>query len=290
MKNKGTFFSKKNTIRVRGKIMELTTPKIMGILNVTPDSFYDGGRYTNDQLIIRKVRQMITEGADFIDVGAFSSHPGADLISEMDEMKRLEPALKAIRKNFPGIMLSVDTFRSGIARNVVENYNVNIINDIFAGTADDNMYRTIADLGVPYVIMHMKGTPQNMQKNPVYKNVTKEIFMFFSERLKYIRQAGVNDIIIDPGFGFGKTIQHNYTVLKQLNAFKIFELPVLVGLSRKSFIYKLLETVPEESLNGTTVLNTIALINGASILRVHDVKEAKEAIRLTQMYIHVTDG
>jgi dihydropteroate synthase len=247
MKNKGTFFSKKNTIRVRGKIMELTTPKIMGILNVTPDSFYDGGRYTNDQLIIRKVRQMITEGADFIDVGAFSSHPGADLISEMDEMKRLEPALKAIRKHFPYILLSVDTFRSGIARNVVENYNVNIINDIFAGTADDNMYRTIADLGVPYVIMHMKGTPQNMQKNPVYKNVTKEIFMFFSERLKYIRQAGVNDIIIDPGFGFGKTIQHNYTVLKQLNAFKIFELPVLVGLSRKSFIYKLLETVQHTS-------------------------------------------
>jgi dihydropteroate synthase len=290
MKNKGTFFSKKNTIRIRGKIMELTTPKIMGILNVTPDSFYDGGKYTNDQLIIGKVRQMITEGADFIDIGAFSSRPGADLISEMDEMKRLEPALKAIRKHFPYILLSVDTFRSGIARNVVENYDVNIINDIFAGTADDEMYQTVADLGVPYVIMHLKGTPQNMQKNPVYKNVTKEIFMFFSERLKHIRQAGVNDIIIDPGFGFGKTIQHNYTLLKQLETFKIFELPILVGLSRKSFIYKLLKTVPEESLNGTTVLNTVALINGASILRVHDVKEAKEAICLTQMYMHATDG
>ncbi len=290
MKNKDTFFSKKITIRIRGKIMELNTPKIMGILNVTPDSFYDGGRYSNVHLIIGRVRQMITEGADFIDVGAFSSRPGADLISEMDEMKRLEPALKTIRKHFPDILLSVDTFRSEIAKNVVENYDVNIINDIFAGTADDNMYQTVADLGVPYVIMHLKGTPQNMQKNPVYKNVTKEIFMFFAERLKHIRQAGINDIIIDPGFGFGKTIQHNYTILKQLDTFKIFELPVLVGLSRKSLIYKALKTVPEESLNGTTVLNTIALINGASILRVHDVKEAKEVIRLTQMYLQATDG
>ena len=289
MKNKGTFFSKKSTIRIRGKIIELSDPGIMGVLNVTPDSFYDGGRYTSEQLIIERVRQMITEGADFIDIGAFSSRPGADFVSENDEVKRLKPALDAIRKHFPDSILSVDTFRSGIAKFAVENFNVDMVNDIFAGNADDNMYQTVADLGVPYIIMHMKGTPQNMQKNPSYKNVTKEIFMFFSEKLSRIRNAGVNDIIIDPGFGFGKTIEHNYTILKQLNAFKIFELPVMVGLSRKSFIYKVLKTVPEESLNGTTVLNTIALVNGASILRVHDVKEAKEAIKITQMYLNATD-
>ena len=289
MKNKGTFFSKKSTIRIRGKIIELSDPGIMGVLNVTPDSFYDGGRYTSEQLIIERVRQMITEGADFIDIGAFSSRPGADFVSENDEVKRLKPALDAIRKHFPDSILSIDTFRSGIAKFAVENFNVDMVNDIFAGNADDNMYQTVADLGVPYIIMHMKGTPQNMQKNPSYKNVTKEIFMFFSEKLSRIRNAGVNDIIIDPGFGFGKTIEHNYTILKQLDAFKIFELPVMVGLSRKSFIYKVLKTVPEESLNGTTVLNTIALVNGASILRVHDVKEAKEAIKITQMYLNATD-
>ena len=289
MKNKGTFFSKKSTLRIRGKIFELSDPKIMGVLNVTPDSFYDGGRYTNEQLIVDRVRQMISEGADFIDVGAFSSRPGADFVSENDEVNRLNPALTAIRKHFPDSILSIDTFRSGIAKFAVENFNVDIINDIFAGKADDKMYQTVAELGVPYIIMHMKGTPQNMQKNPSYKNVTKEIFMFFSEKLSQIRHAGVNDIVIDPGFGFGKTIEHNYTILKQLDAFKIFELPVMVGLSRKSFIYKVLKTVPEESLNGTTVLNTIALVNGASILRVHDVKEAKEAIRLTQMYLNATD-
>ena len=289
MKNKGTFFSKKSTIRIRGKIIELSDPRIMGVLNVTPDSFYDGGRYTSEQLIIERVRQMITEGADFIDIGAFSSRPGADFVSENDEVKRLKPALDAIRKHFPDSILSIDTFRSGIVKFAVENFNVDMVNDIFAGNADDNMYQTVADLGVPYIIMHMKGTPQNMQKNPSYKNVTKEIFMFFSEKLSRIRNAGVNDIIIDPGFGFGKTIEHNYTILKQLNAFKIFELPVMVGLSRKSFIYKVLKTVPEESLNGTTVLNTIALVNGASILRVHDVKEAKEAIKITQMYLNATD-
>jgi len=289
MKNKDTFFSKKSTISIRGKIIELSDPKIMGVLNVTPDSFYDGGRYTSEQLIIERVRQMITEGADFIDIGAFSSRPGADFISENDEVKRLEPALDAIRKHFPDSILSIDTFRSGIAKFAVENFSIDMINDIFAGNADDNMYQTVADLGVPYIIMHMKGSPQNMQKNPFYKNVTKEILMFFSEKLSRIRHAGVNDIIIDPGFGFGKTIEHNYTILKQLDVFKIFELPVMVGLSRKSFIYKVLKTVPEESLNGTTVLNTIALVNGASILRVHDVKEAKEAIRITQMYLNATD-
>jgi len=289
MKNKDTFFSKKSTIRIRGKIIELSDPKIMGVLNVTPDSFYDGGRYTSEQLIVERVRRMITEGADFIDIGAFSSRPGVDFVSENDEVKRLKPALTAIRKHFPDSILSIDTFRSGIAKYAVENFNIDMINDIFAGNADDNMYHTVADLGIPYIIMHMKGTPQNMQKNPSYKNVTKEIFMFFSEKLTRIRHAGVNDIIIDPGFGFGKTIEHNYTILKQLDAFKIFELPIMVGLSRKSFIYKVLKTVPEESLNGTTVLNTIALVNGAGILRVHDVKEAKEAIKITQMYLNATD-
>jgi dihydropteroate synthase len=289
MKNKGTFFSKKFTLRIRGKIIGLSDPKIMGILNVTPDSFYDGGKYTSERLVIERVRKMISEGADFIDVGAFSSRPGAALISENDEIKRLEPALNAIRTHYPDTIISVDTFRSAIAKFAVENFNVDIINDIFAGMADENMYKTIADLDVPYIIMHMKGKPEQMQKNPSYQNVTKEILIFFSEKLNQIRQAGVNDIIIDPGFGFGKTIEHNYTILKQLDAFKIFELPVMVGISRKSFIYKVLNTIPEESLNGTTVLNTIALINGAGILRVHDVKEAKEAIKITQMYLHATD-
>ncbi len=289
MQNKGTFFHKKLTLRINGKILELSDPKIMGILNVTPDSFYDGGRYTSEQRIIEKVRQMVTEGADFIDIGAFSSRPGAAPVSENEEIKRLEPALKAIRKLYPDIILSVDTFRSGIAKFAVDNFGVNMINDIFAGTADGNMYHAVADLGVPYIMMHMKGTPQDMQKNPAYENVTKEILMFFSEKLSQIRHTGVNDVIIDPGFGFGKTIEHNYTLLKQLDAFKIFELPVLVGVSRKSFIYKVLNTVPEESLNGTTVLNTIALMNGANILRVHDVKEAKEVIKITQMVLDATD-
>ena len=194
MKNKGTFFSKKSTLRIRGKIFELSDPKIMGVLNVTPDSFYDGGRYTNEQLIVDRVRQMISEGADFIDVGAFSSRPGADFVSENDEVNRLNPALTAIRKHFPDSILSIDTFRSGIAKFAVENFNVDIINDIFAGKADDKMYQTVAELGVPYIIIHMKGTPQNMQKNPSYKNVTKEIFMFFSEKLSQIRHAGVNDL------------------------------------------------------------------------------------------------
>jgi dihydropteroate synthase len=289
MENKGTFFSKKSTLRIRGKMIELSSPKIMGIMNVTPDSFYDGGRYTSEQHIVKKVHQMIKEGADYIDVGALSSRPGAAPVSEKEEIKRLEPALNAIRKHFPDSILSVDTFRSGIAKFAVENFHVDIINDIFAGRADSNMFKTIAALGVPYIIMHMKGTPQDMQRSPIYENVTKEIFMFFSERLRLIRHAGVKDVIIDPGFGFGKTIEHNYTILKQLDTFKIFELPVLVGLSRKSFIYKVLNTIPEESLNGTTVLNTVALVNGADILRVHDVKEANEAIRITHMYLNATD-
>ncbi len=289
MKNKGTFFSKKSTLRIRGKIIELSAPKIMGILNVTPDSFYDGGRYTSDKLIIERVHRMIGEGADFIDVGAYSSRPGAVHISEKEEIKRLEPALKAIRKHFPDCLLSVDTFRPGIARFAVENFQVDIINDIFAGAADSAMFKTIADLGTPYIIMHMKGTPQDMQKKPTYQDVTKEILMFFSDKLREIRLAGVNDIIIDPGFGFGKTIEHNYTILRQLDTFKILELPIMAGLSRKSFIYKVLNVTPEESLNGTTVLNTIALVNGASILRVHDVKEANEAIKIAQMYLHATN-
>ena len=289
MKDKDTFFLKKYTLQIGGKIVELSTPKIMGILNVTPDSFYDGNKYTNQKKILEKVTQMINEGADFIDVGAVSSRPGADPVTADEELKRLNMALEVIRDHFPDIILSIDTCRSEIAEYVIKTFKAGMINDITAGSADEKMLSIVAASEVPYIMMHMKGNPQIMQKNPVYENVTKEVIGFFSERLEQARLAGINDIIIDPGFGFGKTIQHNYTLLNQLDAFKIFELPVMVGVSRKSMIYKTLEITPEESLNGTTILNTLALVNGADILRVHDVKEAKEAIRLTQMWLKATN-
>jgi dihydropteroate synthase len=282
---KDTFFLKKSTITCKGKLVDLSTPKIMGILNVTPDSFYDGGRYTNKDIILRRVEKMLEEGADLIDIGAYSSRPGADDIPAGEELKRLEMALQPIREKFQGILVSVDTFRSEVAKHVVENFEVDIINDISAGNADKKMFDTIATLGIPYIIMHMKGTPKNMQENPGYKDVVKEIFMFFSEKLYQLRLLGVNDIIIDPGFGFGKTIEHNYQVLNQLDSFRMFELPVMVGISRKTMIYKTLDITPGDALNGTTVLHTISLLNGANILRVHDVKEAKQAIKLCELYM-----
>jgi len=282
MQPKDTFFSKKLTINCHGVIIDFSVPKVMGILNVTPDSFYDGGRYSNEEEILKRVELLIDEGADIIDIGAYSSRPGAKEISIEEEIKRLNIALKIVRNKYQDSIISVDTFRSEVARWSVEKYGVDIINDISAGDLDKNMFQTVADLQVPYIMMHMKGTPVNMQHEPHYENVVKEIMMYFSEKVNQLREIGVNDIIIDPGFGFGKTIEHNYQLLKHLGDFKWFNLPILAGVSRKSMIHKFLNINPDESLNGTSVINTIALLNGADILRVHDVKQAKEAVQLIQ--------
>ena len=283
MKSKDTFFSKKYSLNCRGKLINLSTPKIMGILNITPDSFYDGGKFRTKEQILKKTGQMIEEGASMIDVGACSTRPGAEVISPEEEIKRLGTALEAIRTDFPDVIISVDTFRSQVAFIAVKDYEVDIINDISAGAADENMLITIAELNVPYVMMHIKGTPKNMQNNPTYDNVVEEIVKYFSEKVQKAKLSGICDIIIDPGFGFGKTLEHNFQILNQLDIFKLFELPVLVGLSRKSMIYKALDTTPKEALNGTTVLNTIAIMKGANILRVHDVKEAIETIKLCSL-------
>ena len=267
-------------INLRGKLVALDYPMVMGILNITPDSFYDGGRYETERSIIERCEQIISEGGRIIDIGAYSSRPGADDVSEEDEWVRVESALKMIRKEFPDVWLSLDTFRSGIALKAVENYGVDIINDIYGGNADDKMFETIGMLKVPYILMHMQGTPKTMQNAPEYKDVVADISLFFSEKVNELHSYGVNDIILDPGFGFGKTVDHNYELLARMKEFALHELPLCIGLSRKSMIYKVLDVTPDESLNGTTTLNTIALLNGANILRVHDVKEAVESIKL----------
>ena len=269
-------------INANGKLMDLSEPQVMGILNVTPDSFYAGSRGVTNGYILDRCQQILDEGASIIDIGAYSSRPNAQHISAEEEMSRLRTGLELIRKNHPEAIVSVDTFRADIARMCVEEYGVAIINDISAGNMDEQMFSTIARLGVPYIIMHMKGTPQNMQENPHYDHFLKEIFYYFSEKVQKLRDLGAKDIIIDPGFGFGKTIEHNYELMNHLEEFHLFELPILVGISRKSMIYKLLGITPEEALNGTTALNTIALTKGAHILRVHDVKEAVETIRIVE--------
>lgn len=269
-------------INVNGRLMDLSEPQVMGILNVTPDSFYAGSRSETEKDIIQRLHQIIDEGASIIDIGGYSSRPNAEHISAEEEMNRLRNGLEIIRKHSPNAVVSVDTFRADVAKMCVEEYGVAIINDISAGQMDEQMFPTIAKLGVPYIIMHMKGTPKDMQIAPQYEHLLKEIFYFFSEKVQKLRDLGVKDIILDPGFGFGKTLEHNYQLMNHLEEFKLFELPVLVGVSRKSMIYKLLETTPEEALNGTSILNTIALQKGAHILRVHDVKEAVEAKRIVQ--------
>ena len=269
-------------INVNGKLMDLSQPQVMGILNVTPDSFYAGSRGVAERDIIERLRQMTDEGASIIDIGAYSSRPDADDVNTEEEMARLRHALNLVRQHQPDAVVSVDTFRADVARMCVEEYGVAMVNDISAGEMDDEMFPTIARLGVPYIAMHMKGTPQTMQINPQYEHFLKEIFYFFSEKVQKLRDLGVKDIIIDPGFGFGKTIEHNYQLMNHLEEFKLFGLPLLVGISRKSMIYKLLGTTPEEALNGTTVLNTIALQKGAHILRVHDVKAAVEAVKIVE--------
>lgn len=273
------------TLNFRGQLVSYSQPIVMGILNVTPDSFYDGGRYyAATDAISRRVDQIIAEGAEIIDIGAYSSRPGANDVSADEEWSRLAKGLEIINKRCPEAIISVDTFRADVARKCVIEGGVAIVNDISAGTLDEQMFTTVAELGVPYVLMHMQGTPQDMQNQPQYNDVTSEVISFLSSKVLLLRQLGVKDIIIDPGFGFGKTIEHNYTLLRELNQFKIFNMPILVGISRKSMIYKPLNISPQEALNGTTVLNTLALVGGASILRVHDVKAAVEAIEIMKYY------
>ena len=269
------------TINCKGNLIDLSVPKVMGILNCTPDSFFDGGKYKSESDILHQVEKMLDEGATFIDIGAYSSKPGADFVSEDEELQRLLPIIDLVLKHFPETLLSVDTFRSNVAQNAIEN-GAAIVNDISAGMLDENMLETVSKLQVPYVMMHMKGNPQTMQSLANYEDVVKEMMFYFSERINKVRSFGLNDIIIDPGFGFAKTVEQNYEVLQKLDYFNILELPLLVGISRKSMIYKTLENSPQEALNGTTVLNTVALQKGANILRVHDVKEAIECVALVE--------
>lgn len=269
------------TINCKGALIDLTIPKVMGILNLTPDSFYDGGIYKNEATILRQVDKMLNDGATFIDIGAYSSRPNALHISDTEELQRLLPILKLLTTTYSDILISVDTFRSEVAKQAV-NSGACMINDISAGKMDDNMLKTVAELQVPYVMMHMKGTPQNMQQNISYEHLVKDVLFYFSERIAAAKDLGIIDLIIDPGFGFSKTTAQNYELLKHLDTLKIIERPILVGFSRKSMIYKALNTSAAEALNGTTVLNTLGLQKGASILRVHDVKEAVECVVLSQ--------
>ncbi len=270
------------TINCKGKLIDLKSPKVMGILNITPDSFYDGGIHKDTSSILKQVEKMLIEGATFIDVGAYSSRPNADHVSEAEELKRILPIVELLVKEFPEILLSIDTFRSKIAKQCIE-AGAALINDISAGKLDDNMLETIAKIRVPYIMMHMRGTPQTMQQQTQYDDLTKDILLYFSERIATARNLGIIDLIIDPGFGFAKTLEQNFELMNSLELFKIIEKPLLVGVSRKSMIYKTLETSAKNALNGTTVLNTIGLQKGASILRVHDVKEAVECVKLVDV-------
>lgn len=269
-------------INVNGSLLDLSTPCIMGILNVTPDSFYAGSRMQCEADIARRVEQIVGEGAGIIDIGAYSSRPNAENVSPQEEMERLRTGLAVLRKIKPDAIVSVDTFRADVARMCVEEYGVAIINDIAGGEMDADMFRTVASLNVPYIMMHMQGTPQNMQQQPHYDNLLKEICLYFARKVQQLRDLGVKDIILDPGFGFGKTVEHNYELLAHLEEFRIFELPLLAGVSRKSMIYRLLGITPQEALNGTSVLNTICLLKGADILRVHDVREAVETVKIVE--------
>ncbi len=269
------------------KELQYNFPQIMGILNVTPDSFFDGNRYRTEQAVLNRVSQMLSEGADIIDIGAFSSRPGADFVSYKEELKRLMPFLKQIKKHFPQAVLSIDTYRHQIAQEAIAE-GAHIINDISAGNLDPMMFETVAQLQVPYIMMHMQGQPKNMQLNPQYNQVITDILTFFEEKIAELNRLDFNQIIIDPGFGFGKTLEQNYEILQHLNRFNQLDYPVLVGLSRKSMLYKPLHIKPEEALNATTVVHTIALLNGAKILRVHDVKQAVETLKIMNL-LHKKD-
>ncbi|TKC04796.1 dihydropteroate synthase [Pedobacter polaris] len=277
---KDTFLNRKLTLNSKGKLIDLSTPAVMAILNITPDSFYQKSRVNTIDEALKSTEKFINEGAKFIDIGAYSSRPGAIDVSLEEELKRLIPIVEAISKEF-SILISIDTFRAKVAEESIH-AGAHLINDISAGSLDEAMFETIAKLQIPYIIMHMKGTPQTMQQDPTYENVTAEVLTYFTEKLSSLKKLGVKDIIIDPGFGFAKTISHNYELLQQMQSLTTFELPMLVGFSRKSMITKVLNIKNEDALNGTTILNTIALQKGASILRVHDVKAAIECINLSE--------
>lgn len=269
-------------INTGGKLLDLDTPRVMGILNITPDSFYKGSRYNSAEEILKAAVRMIEDGADILDVGGYSSRPGAEDVSQDEESKRVLKAIKLITRELPEAIISVDTFRADVAREAITECGAHIINDISGGDADSEMFNLVEKLNVPYIIMHMQGTPLTMQINPEYDDVVADILRWFGERIYRLHNSGVKDIIIDPGFGFGKTGKHNFELLKRLGDFAVAELPLMVGVSRKSMIWKTLGITADEALNGTTVLNAVALFNGADILRVHDVKEAVQAVRLIE--------
>ena len=275
------FFEAKRSLNIKGKIFDLSTPKVMGILNITPDSFYSNSRTKSIDKVLKKTEQFLNEGASFVDIGGYSSRPGATNISEDEELGRLIPVIEALHKNLPEALISIDTFRAKVAEETIM-AGAHMINDIAAGELDENMFETVARLQVPYIFMHMLGTPQTMQQNPGYKNVLFDIMDYLAKKISILKGLKVHDLIIDPGFGFGKTTDHNYELLSQLQEFQIFNLPVLAGFSRKGMVYKVLGNTAAEALNGTTVLNTIALQKGAKILRVHDVKEAVECVKLIE--------
>ncbi len=270
------------SLNINGRLLDLSEPQVMGILNVTPDSFYSGSRKQTEDEIESRVRQIIGEGASIIDIGAYSSRPNADDVSPSEEMERLRKGLSVIQRVAPNAIVSVDTFRADVAKMCVEEYGVGIVNDISGGMLDKDMFATVAKLGIPYILMHMQGTPQNMQQNPHYDDVVKEVFMYFAEKVQRLCDLGVKDIILDPGYGFGKTVEHNYELMNHQEELLEFELPLLVGISRKSMIYKALGITADEALNGTSVLNTISLLKGANILRVHDVATCVEVVNLIQ--------
>ena len=272
------------TINIKGKLMDFSSPKIMGILNITPDSFYDGGIFDSNKKILKQVEKMLEDGADIIDIGGCSSKPGSKKVIIDDEIKRVIPTIELIKSKFNEAIISVDTFRSEVAKKAV-NSGASIVNDISAGELDPNMFNCVAELGIPYIMMHMQGSPQTMQNKPKYNNVVNDIITNLSKKIFRARELGIIDIVVDPGFGFGKTLEHNYQILNDLSFFKELDCPILVGISRKSMIYKILNNDPKNALNGTTCLNTVALSKGANILRVHDVKEAKEIIKLTNFLV-----
>jgi dihydropteroate synthase len=272
-------------LNCRGKLVPLEKPLIMGILNTTPDSFFDGGRFSDETSWLKQTEKMLAEGADIIDVGCVSTRPGTRAIDEKSEIKKMATILASLSMHFPEIIISADTYRSKVALEAI-NSGAAIINDISGGTMDDEMFEIIAKMQVPYILMHIQGTPETMQQKPVYHNVTKEVINFLAEKISKLRLMGVNDIIIDPGFGFGKTPEHNFQLLRNLPLFKFISYPILIGISRKSMICRTLKSSPAEALNGTTVLNTIALLNKANILRVHDVKEARECLTLVNNFLN----
>lgn len=277
---KDTFFSKNRSLNCRGKLLDLRSPKVMGILNITPDSFYDGGRYTDPRAALNRVKEMVDEGADIIDIGGASTRPGAATMDPVEESARLTPVVSTVREHFPELIISIDTYNASVAETMITNFDIDMINDISAGDMDPQMIPLIAKLNVPYIIMHMKGVPGDMQDHPTYENITDEIVQYFSEKKSILHKKGVTDVLIDPGFGFGKTLDQNYELLNQSFAFQMFELPVVAGISRKSMIYNLLGISSEEALNGTTAAHMILLEKGVNILRVHDVREAREAITI----------